>query len=177
MENTRILVDSMVKNIEKKEIKLGIGSGDKLLIACYKKSYTEKSLKTIKNTIVREAPSKIIILKVIEEPEVSKKVKSRVGIEAREDFFQSVIDEKKTKIDGIAESVLDITDKTDIPVQVHLRKSKVISNKILSEFKLRDGDHLIIPNTEKGPFKRLIEGSTKEKIKDEVGRRKITVLD
>lgn len=167
----------MVKNIEKKKIKFGVGRGDKLIISCYKKSYTEKSLKIIKNTIERETPSKIIILKVIEEPEVSKKVKSRVGIEAKKDFLDSVIDQKKNKLDEISKEVLSITDEADIPVQVHLRKSKVISNKVLSEFKMRDGDHLIIPNTEKGPFQRLIEDSPKEKIKDEVGMKRITILD
>ncbi len=169
----------MVENIEKNsKIKaLDVGRGEKLLIACYKKTYTGESLQIIKNTIEREAPSKIIVLKVIEEPEVSKKVKSRVGIEAKEDFLESVIDEKKNKLDEISEEVLSITDKADVPVQVHLRKSKVISNKVLSEFKMRDGDHLIIPNTEKGPFQRLIEGSTKEKIKDEVGMKRITILD
>lgn len=177
VENIRLLVDIMDKNIDDKSKKVNVGDGEKLLIACYKKSYTTKSLKIIKNTIENETPSKIIVLKVIEEPEVSKKVKSRVGIEAKKDFLDSVIDEKKTKLNAIAEEVISITDKANIPVQVHLRKSKVISNKVLSEFKMRDGDHLIIPNTEKGPFQRLIEGSTKEKIKDEIGMRRITILD
>lgn len=179
VENTRLLVDNMVENIEKdsKSNVLNVGNGEKLLIACYKKFYKKESLEIIKDTIESETPSKIIVLKVIEEPEVSKKVKSRVGIEAKEDFLDSVIDEKKNKLDEISEEVLSITDEADVPVQVHLRKSKVISNKVLSEFKMRDGDHLIIPNTEKGPFQRLIEGSTKEKIKDEVGMRRITILD
>ncbi|MFW6196770.1 MAG: hypothetical protein ACOC5D_05480 [Thermoplasmatota archaeon] len=169
----------MVEDLEKnsKNKALDVGNEEKLLIACYKKSYTEKSLNLIRKTIEHEAPSKIIVLKVMEEPEVSKKVKSRVGIEAKNDFLDSVIDEKKNKLDEISKEVLSITDKANIPVQVHLRKSKVISNKVLSEFKMRDGDHLIIPNTEKGPFQKLIEGSTKEKIKDEVGMKRITILD
>ncbi|MFW6376250.1 MAG: hypothetical protein ACOCZJ_03730 [Thermoplasmatota archaeon] len=167
----------MEENIKNKNRALNVGNGEKLLIACYKKSYSVESLKIIKNTIEQEAPSKIIILKVIEEPKVSKKVKSRVGVEAKKNFLDSVIDEKKNKLDDIAQEVIAITDEAGIPVQVHLRKSKVISDRVLSEFKMRDGDHLIIPNTDKGPFQRLIEGSTKKKIKDEVGMKRITILD
>lgn len=177
VEITRLLVDNMKKDLKNKMKKLDVGNGEKLLIACYKKFYSKRSLAIIKRTIENDAPSKIIVLKVIEEPQVSKKVKSRVGVKVKDDFLDSVIDEKKMKLDEIAEEVISITDKANIPVQVHLRKSKVISNKVLSEFKMRDGDHLIIPNTEKGPFQRLIEGSTKEKIKDEVGMKRITILD
>lgn len=163
---------------EKKKKKVKPASKvDTLLIASYRERYPTKSLNELKKIIGYEKPNKIIILKIIEEEPTPELVDANVGIEERQDFLESVREEKKQKADEFASDLLEITDNIDIPTEVHLRKGRDVSDEIIEEFKKMNVDHVIIHGPKKGPLGRILEGSISENVKEGVGPRKVTLLD
>ncbi|MFW5907774.1 MAG: hypothetical protein ACOCTR_05365, partial [Candidatus Natronoplasma sp.] len=115
-----------------------------LLIACYDKPYSEDSLKMIKGTIERKKPTKIIVLKIIEKPEIPDFTEARIGKKTKEDFLDSVTDDKKSQVDDYTEDILEITDKTGIPTEVRFRKAEIIADEIIKDYEKMEVDHLII---------------------------------
>ncbi len=178
VETARVLVDSMKKKNNRKHKKRNASDVEHtLLIACYRDPYSKKSLVKIKKIIKTEDPDNIIILKIIKEPDMPEKIDTRVGMKAREDFLDSVLEDKKEQADGYAKDIIELTKHVDIPTQVHLRKVKIISDEIISEFKDMNVDHLVIHSAEENAFNKWVEGSPEEDIKKKVDRRKITLLD
>ncbi len=148
-----------------------------LLIACYEEAYSDKSLKIIKGTIEKENPTKIIILKIIEEPPVPEKIDARVGKKTKSDFLDSVMDDKKRQVDKYAQDILNITDKKDIPTEVRMRKAESISDEIIEDYDKMEVDHLIIHDTDKDLLERLSSKKVEKGVKEEIDQRKVTSLE
>lgn len=148
-----------------------------LLIACYEAPYSDASLEIIKGKIKREEPTKIVILKIIEEPKIREKLNSRIGKKSEEDVVKYVVEDKKKKVDKYAEDILEITDETDIPTEVRVRKTEVIADEIIKDFEEMNIDHLILHDEDRGLLDRLAKGKVKEEVKKQIGEDDITVLD
>jgi len=148
-----------------------------LLIACYEKPYSKTSLEVIKGTIKKEKPTKIIILKIIEEPQMREMLDTRIGEKSKETFIDSVVKDKKKKVDKYAEDVLEITDETNIPTEVRVRKAEVIADEILKDYERLDIDHMIIHDDDRDLLDRLAKGKVKDQVKKQVGEEKITALE
>mgnify|MGYP000677460086 CR=1 FL=1 len=148
-----------------------------LLIASYREQYTEKSLQKIKNIIEKEKPDKIIVLKVIEQQPIPEMVDARVGMKEKNDFLDTVLEDKKNKADEYAEGILSITDEIDIPTDVHLRKGKEISKEIIEDTELMDAYHIIIHGSKKDKLEKFLEGSVAKKVKRGIPERNITYLE
>ncbi|MBS3782763.1 MAG: hypothetical protein KGY66_05235 [Candidatus Thermoplasmatota archaeon] len=148
-----------------------------LLIACYEKPYSEKSLRMIRGTIKRERPTKIIVLKVIEEPKMGDFVNTRIGKKTKEDFIDSVVDNKKKRVDEYTEDVLKITDEMEIPTEVRIRKGEVIADEIIEDYERMDIDHLIIHEGHRDLLDRLAKGEVEEDVKKEVDESQVTELE
>jgi len=148
-----------------------------LLIVCYEKPYSETSLEVIRGTIRREEPSKIIILKIIEEPQMSDMLDTRIGEKSKENFIDSVIKDKKKKVDKYAEDILEVTDETDIPTEVRLRKAEVIPDEIVKDYKRLGIDYIIIHDDDRDLLERLAKGKIKAEVKKRVDEEKITALE
>ena len=148
-----------------------------LLIASYREQYTNDSLKKIKNIINKEQPDKIIVLKVIEQQPIPEMVDAKVGMKEKNDFLDTVLEEKKNQADEYAEGILSITDESDIPTDVHLRKGKEISEEIIEDTELMDAYHIIIHGSKKDKLKKFLEGSVAKKVKKGMPERKITYLE
>jgi len=148
-----------------------------LMIASYRENYSQESLDVIGQIIKQEKPEKIIILKAIEQKTPPEMVDANIGVESKKDFLESVQDEKKEQADRYAEDIIDLVEKFDIPVDVHLRKGEDVSKEIIDEFKNFDVDHLIIHEPKKGPLGKVIEGSISENVKKGVNTRKVTLLE
>lgn len=148
-----------------------------LLIACYEKPYSESSLEIIRGTIKRESPTKIIILKIIEEPQMRDILDTRIGEKAKKDFIDSVVDDKIKKVDKYAEDILKITDETSIPTEVRVRKAEVIADEIVKDYNQMDIDHIIIRNDDRDLLEKLAKGKVREEIEKEVDEENITALE
>ena len=148
-----------------------------LLIACYEKHYSEPSLEMIKGTIEKEKPTKIIILKIIEEPKIKDKLDSRIGKKASEEFEVSIIKAKKKKVDAYAEDILEIIDETDIPTEIRLRKAEVIADEIIENYERMDIDHIIIHDDDRDLLDRLAKGKIKEEVEEKVEDEDITTVE
>ena len=74
-----------------------------LLIASYREQYSDKSLQKIREIIQDERPDKIIVLKVIEQQPIPEMVDARVGMKEKNDFLDTVLEEKKNQADEYAE--------------------------------------------------------------------------
>ncbi len=148
-----------------------------LLIASYREQYTSKSLQKIKKIIEKEKPDKIIVLKVIEQQPIPEMVDAKVGMKEKNDFLDTVLEEKKNQADEYAERILSITDESDIPTDVHLRKGKEISEEIIEDTELMDAYHIIIHGSKKDKLKKFLEGSVAKKVKEGMPKRKITYLE
>lgn len=149
---------------------------DTLLIASYREPYSKESLEKIKRMILEENPDKIIILKIIEEETMPEVVDATVGIEERQDFLDSVLEKKKMQADEYAADIIDITKDMKIPVEVHLRKGDEISDEIIGEFGKMKVDHVILHGPQKGPVENILSKTTSDEVKDEIGRRNITMI-
>ncbi|MBS3816789.1 MAG: hypothetical protein KGY76_04410 [Candidatus Thermoplasmatota archaeon] len=147
-----------------------------LLITCYEKPYSKRSLKMIKGIIDKERPSKIIILKIIEEPKVPDMASSRIGGKAEDDFLQSVVNNKKEKVDEYTDKILEMTDKTDIPTEVRLRKAELIADEIVKDYNKMEIDHLIIHDTDRDLLERLRRGKIEDTVEEEVDSKDITMV-
>ncbi len=148
-----------------------------LLIACYEKPYSDKALSIIRGTIKKENPTKIIILKIIEEPSISERIDARVGKKTKSDFLDSVMDDKKRQVDEYTEDILDITDETDIPTEVRMRKAETIADEIIEDYEKMEVDHLIIHDMDKDLLERLGSKEVEEGVKEEIDRKKVTSLE
>ena len=147
-----------------------------LLIASYREEYSDESLQKIKNIINEERPDKIIVLKVIEQHPIPEMVDAKVGMKEKNDFLDTVLEEKKNKADEYAEGILSITDEIDIPTDVHLRKGKEISEEIIDDTELMDAYHIIIHGSKKDKLEKFLEGSVAKKVKKGMPERNITYL-
>lgn len=148
-----------------------------LLIACYEKPYTENSLEMIRGTIKREEPTKIIILKIIEEPPMRDVLDTRIGKKAKENVIDSVVKDKRKKVDKYAEDVLKITDELDIPTEVRVRKAKVIADEIVEDYDKMDIDYMIIHDYDRDLLDRLAKGKVKEEVEERVDDEEITAVE
>jgi len=147
-----------------------------LLIACYEKPYSKRSLEMIRGTIYKEKPTKIIILKIIEKPKMKDKLDTRIGEKAKENFLDSVLKDKKEKVDRYAQDVLKITDDTDIPTEVRLRKAEVIADEILEDYERMDIDHIILHDEERALLDRLAKGKVKEEVEKQAEEADVTTV-
>jgi|GEM_PF-1107512 len=148
-----------------------------LMIASYRETYSKGSLDVIRQIIQQEKPEKIIILKAIEQKTPPEMVDANIGVESKKDFLKSVQEEKKEQADRYAEDIIDLVEKFDIPVDVHLRKGEDVAEEIIDEFENFDVDHIIIHEPKKGPLGKVIEGSVSENVKKGVSTRKVTLLE
>ncbi len=150
---------------------------DVLLITCYEKPYSKTSLKVIKRTIQKEKPAKIIILKLIEVPEMRDMFDTRIGKKRKEDFIDSVVNDKRKQLDDYTEDLLKITDRTDIPTEVRTRKAKVIADEIVKDYEKMDVGHMILHDNDRALLDRLAKGKVKDKVKKRVDEKKVTSLE
>ncbi|MEF8832027.1 MAG: hypothetical protein V5A66_00740 [Candidatus Thermoplasmatota archaeon] len=148
-----------------------------LLIACYEKPYSEASLEVIRETIQREKPTKIIILKIIEEPQMRDVLDTRIGKKTKEDFIDSVVKDKRKKVDRYAEDILEITDETDIPTEVRVRKAEVIADEIIEDYDKMDIDYMIIHRNERDILDRLAKWRVEEEVEKQIDEEDITTLE
>lgn len=148
-----------------------------LLIACYEKPYSKTSLEVIRGTIRREKPTKIIILKMIEEPQMRDMLDTRIGKKTRENFIESVVKDKKKKVDKYAEDILEITDETDIPTEVRMRKAEGIADEIVKDYERLKIDHIIIRDDDRNILERLAKGKVRDEVEREVNEENITALE
>ncbi|MFW6072007.1 MAG: hypothetical protein ACOC6U_00745 [Thermoplasmatota archaeon] len=148
-----------------------------LLIASYREQYSDESLQKIKEIIEKEKPDRIIVLKVIEQHPIPEMVDAKVGMKEKNDFLDTVLEEKKNQADEYAEGILSITDESNIPTDVHLRKGKEISEEIIEDTEMIDAYHIIIHGSKKAKLKKFLEGSVAKKVKQGMPERKITYLE
>ncbi len=166
-----------IKQIEENEIKdIEEEMENVLLIACYEKPFSKKALKRIRGTIEKEKPTKIIVLKIVEEPEVPDFADEQIGDKTREEFEDSVVKDKKTQVDSYTKDVLKITDETGIPTEVRFRKADLIADEIVNDYEKMEVDHLIIHKGDKDLLERLRKGEVEKDVKKEVDSEDITTV-
>ncbi len=148
-----------------------------LLIASYRVKYGESALKKIKKVILNTEPTKIIITKIIKEEEIPQVVDAKVGIEEKNDFLETVREEKKQQADEYAAEIIELTEAFDIPTEVHLRRGKDIGNEIIDEFEKIDARYVIIHPSHKGVLERLMESSTAKEVMENLPDRRIIPVE
>ncbi len=147
-----------------------------LLIASYREKYTDESLLKMKDIIEKERPDRIVILKIIKREPTPEVVEAKIGREEMQDFLDSVLEEKKEKADEYASKLIEMTDEMNPPTEVHLRKGKDVAEEVIKGVRETGADHVVIHTPEKGPLGKLLEGSTGEEIKRDLGEKKIALL-
>ncbi len=147
-----------------------------LLIASYKRKYSEYALDKIKKIIQRMEPDKIIIIKVIEERPTKELVDAAVGMEEKTAMLETVKNEKKVRADDMASDIVDIVGSLGIPTDVCFRTGEHISDEIIKEFKKQNADLLIIHDTKKGRLDKLFGSNTTKEIMEELDEERVIRL-
>ena len=148
-----------------------------LLIASYRDEYDHKALEKIKRYILKIEPDRIVISKIIEEDSTSELLDANIGMEEKKDFLETVREEKKNQADDYAENLIKLVEALDIPTEVRLRKTEVISKEIIEDYNKIGVDYVIIHSSSKGPITRFLEGSTAKKVKKELPDKTVIPVD
>ncbi|MFO7677841.1 MAG: hypothetical protein R6V50_05625 [Thermoplasmatota archaeon] len=148
-----------------------------LLIACYKKRYTNESLQQIVSIINDIKPDSVIILKLIKTVRVCELLDANIGFGDLQKFQQYIKQFKKEDVDEVGVLLIKTINKLGIPYDVHVRVGENISQQILNEFNSMNVVHLIMHPPSKGFFQKLIEASAEDFIYKILGKNKVTFLD
>lgn len=165
-----------MKKSDKKDKKDKNNTHSTMLIASYREEYTDESIRKMKDIIEDEQPDRIAILKIIEREPNPGLVEANVGREGMDDFFESVLEEKKEQADEYASRLLDMTEKLDIPTEVHLRKGEDIAEEITEGVRELNADHVVVHTPEKGPVGKFLKGSTVEEIQRILDEKEVILL-
>ncbi len=148
-----------------------------LLITCYKRQYTEGSLRKIKKIIDDIDPNRITILKVIQKEHDMEMVDANIGFGDREKFKDTIKRLKKDGVDELGDQLIKMIDELDVPYEVHLRVGEQISDEIIEEYESVNVVRLIMHNTPRGHIDKLIEPSTEDNVVKNLGKENIIFLD
>lgn len=148
-----------------------------LLIASYRERYTEDSLNKIREILKKEKPDKIVILKIIEEQSVPEVLDANVGMKEKDDFLDTVLEEKKNQADEYASDLIEVAEESGIPTDVRLRKGQEIAEEIIDDSQMEDVYHVIIHGSTKDSFEKLLEGSIAKEVKKGISEKNITLLE
>ncbi len=148
-----------------------------LLITCYKRKYTEESIRKIKKIIDRMKPDRIIILKVIQKEHEIEMVDANVGYGDREKFKEIIKRLKKDDVDELGSQLIKMIDELDVPYEVHFRAGEQISEEIIDEYESINVIRLIMHNSPRSHIDKLIEPSTEDNVVKNISEKKIIFLD
>ncbi len=148
-----------------------------MLIASYREEYNDEALKKIRNLILKEHPDRIIISKIIQEEDTPEVVKATVGIEEENDFLDSVLEDKKNQVDEYTANLIKMAEATGTPTEVRLRKGEEISDEIVNDCENMDADIVVMHGKKKGMLRTFFEGSTKEKVENEMPKKNVIPVD
>ncbi len=147
-----------------------------LLIASYKRRYSEESLKKINKVIEKMRPDKIVIIKIVEVLPTHEVVNATVGMEEKNSMNEKVKSEKKIRADEIALDLVENIKTFDIPTEVCFRTGEHISEEIIKEFDRQDAQIVIIHDKKKGKLDKLFGSSTTEEILEKLNKKRVIKL-
>ncbi len=147
-----------------------------MLIASYKREYSNAALNKILRLIQKMKPDKIVVIKVVEERPTKELVSATVGMEEKTSMQKSIRDEKKIRSDELASDLVKMIKQFDIPIEVYFRIGEQISQEIINEFKRQDANLLIIHDTKKGRLDKLFGSNTTEEIMGELDEERVIRL-
>lgn len=148
-----------------------------LLIACYKRKYTDESLSKIKRIIDKTEPDRIIILKVIQKGHEKEIVDANIGYGNREKLQRTIDRLKKDDVDDLGVQLIKMIESLDIPYEVHLRKGDLISEEIVDMYKEGNITTLIMHTTPRSQIDKLIEPSTEDNVIKKLKKQDIIFLE
>ncbi len=148
-----------------------------LLIACYRRRYTDESVQKIKKIVEKTEPDRIIILKIIQKKHKMEMVDANVGYGAREKVKQSIERLKKNDIDELGDQIIEMIDKMNIPYEVHLRAGDLISKEIVDMYENVNTVQLIIHSSPRDTIDKIIDPGTEDNVIKRLGEEKIIFLE
>ncbi len=148
-----------------------------LLITCYKRKYTEESIRKIKKIIERLNPQRIIILKVIQKEHDMEMVDANIGYRDREKFKESIKRLKKYDVDELGTQLVSMIDDLGVPYEVHFRAGEQISEEIIDEYKSVNVIRLIMHRSPRSHIDKLIDPCTEDNVVKNISEKKIIFLD
>ncbi|MEF8848001.1 MAG: universal stress protein [Candidatus Thermoplasmatota archaeon] len=134
-----------------------------IMVACYRKPYDEKSLKSIKKLIRKEKPDRILVLNISETKESSGTVESYLGRKDVEKLRDQYKKDQRIRSQAYTDKISDIADDLDIPIKEIKKKGKA-AEIILNVMKKYDPYKIIIHSSDKSSVDKLISGSVKEEV-------------
>ncbi|MFO8109023.1 MAG: universal stress protein [Thermoplasmata archaeon] len=150
--------------------------GKTLLIASYKRRYSEDAVERIKKIIREMQPERIVIIKLVEERPTKELVDAAVGMEEKSSMQETVKNEKKFRADELAADLFEKIKGFDIPVEVSFRMGDNISDEIMEEFQRQEANLLIIHDKKKGALDKLFGSCTTEEILNKMDKKKLIKL-
>lgn len=154
-----------------------VGKKEKImLIASYKREYSEMAISKIQHLIQKNKPDRIIVIKAVEERATQELVSANVGIEEKLAMLRSIREEKKIRADELASDLIKTLHQMDVPIEVCFRMGERISQEIITEFKRLDADLLVIHDTKKGTMDKIFGSCTTEEILERLDCNKVVKL-
>lgn len=148
-----------------------------LLIACYKKRYTDESLQKIVSMINDIKPDNVVVLKLIKLERVCELLDANIGYDDMKKFQEYIKDLKKENADEVGVLLIKTIEKLGVAYDVHVRAGDNISKEILNEFNSMNVVHLIMHPPSKGFFQKILEASAEDFIYKILGKNKVTFLE
>ncbi len=147
-----------------------------MLIASYKREYSDAALNKIQRLIQKMKPDRIVVIKVVEERQTKELVSASVGMDEKSHMQKSIREEKKICSDELASDLVKTIEQMDIPIEVYFRMGERISQVIVDEFKRQGANLLIIHDTKKGRLDKLFGSNTTKEIMEELDEEMVIRL-
>jgi hypothetical protein len=134
-----------------------------VIIACYRRPYTEKSLSSIKDLLKEEKTKKVIILSIAESKKSSPNVESYLGLRDVKNLKDKIEEDKTIRAARYTDKIIDICKKLDTKCEKIEKKGKA-AKIILEEAKEYKPSHIVIHRSDKSRIDKHLSGSVKDEV-------------
>lgn len=135
----------------------------KIIIACYRRPYVEKSLEAIANLLTIEKIKKVYVLTITEEKGPGVNVDSYLGRKDVKKFESNLEEDKNIRSKRYTDEIIGLCKNLHIKCEKIQRKGKT-SKIILDEAKRIKPSHIVIHKSEKTRIDKKLTGSVSDEV-------------
>jgi hypothetical protein len=146
-----------------------------ILVACYRRPYTRKSLARIGKLIEETEPSRVIVLSISETRRSSGTIESYLGSSDLRELRDELERDQRLRSSGYSKRIVEIARSLGVPVNQEVKEGEA-SEIILSSIDEHDPSHVVIHSSDKS----VIDKALSVPVEDEVckgSQCRVVVLD
>lgn len=138
----------------------------KILIACYQRPFSKKSLQKIKQILEQKQPDEVLVLSIAEQRKSSGTIESYLGRKDIQKLKNQYEKDQEIRSTGYADKILNISKDFNISSRKIKKKgniSKIINNTI----RQYQPDSVIINHSDKSKLDKIMTGCVEDAIDQE----------